>query len=346
MTYLNEFSLIVLRPLIIAFALLQGAGASASVWIPTPEGFKTEVIHRAFSGTSKKVDWFRLSDSRLALNIFDFDNLDNYNRRIDRSYQYNLYKYAERAAEFSQTLAHFNQWLMKYGVNSLDESLKQGPVQVVIDPMVDFAETNAMFVYSSPLVPQQKWDWWINIFMEPIYDTDFQFGDTQVLIHELGHFLFHTSLQKITAPVVPERFVGFALGPVDEAFGDFVSYAFTGKPLVGKRWDYSEGRIIEFRRALSTTSADRTLVRAGNYEYKIKDGNDHVRGEPFRDVLIEISQDYGVKTAFDAMWAIQKKLTVPGSAIMSDVSTREEINIDFNKAIVEVFAAYPKRVKP
>ncbi len=318
--------------------------ASAQNHFPTPEGFKSERVRRAFKGTGTEFNWLKVSDAHLALYLFEGAQNTDFNRGLQRRYDQNLMKYSAKAKEWSQTLVRFNQWLLSAGVDFLDHSLKQGPIQMKIDPMVDITETNARFDFEA-LEPEIKTDWWVDVWMEPTQDVDFLFGYAPVIIHELGHFLFHSSLNRESMIPKGYRFVMFTLGPIDEAFADAVSYLFTSETLVGRRYDYTAQKMIEFRRALSTTAEEREKVRKGKWDYKISGGDDHIQGQAYRDVLIEIAKDYGLKAMFDVNLEIQRKLTRPTSQIVSLTSSRAEVNQEYNEVVPAAFARYPRLTK-
>lgn len=318
--------------------------AQAQNNFPTPPGFDVEKVRRAFKGTKTEFNWVKVSDENLALYLYEGAQNSAFDRKLQKRYDLNLVKYSAMASDWSQTLVKFNQWLLNAGVDFLDHSLKQGPVQMVIDPMVDLTETNARFDFEK-LEPSTQTDWWVDVWMEPTRDVDYLFGYKPVMIHEFGHFIFHSYLSRSDMIPKDRGFVNFTLGPIDEAFADAVSYEFTGEPLVGKRYDYTQKSTIEFRRALSSPAEDRVKVRQGTWDYKIMEGDDHVRGQPFRDVLIEISKDYGLSSQFQLVEEIQKKLTVPDSAVMSTTSTRAEVNAEFNQVVSRVLARYPRLTK-
>lgn len=332
-----------IRFVLLFSVFVAGGQAQAEVPFNAPPGFRAEKVHRAFKGTGTEFDWLKVSDDHLALYLFDLDQNSGFSKKVKKKYRQNLVKYGAKAMEWSHTLGTFNEWLLASGVDFLDHSLKQEPVQMVIDPMVDRVETNLSFEFMA-LEPEVRTQWWVKAWIEPVDDQDFQFGYVPVVIHELGHFIFHSSLNKAgRLRLKDEQFVRLTLAPVDEAFADVVSYEFTHEPLVGKRYDYDLKKVVEFRRSLSSTSLAREKVRKGNWPYKQMGVNDHETGAPFRDVLIEIGEDYGNRAIFEVIRAIQLRLTDPSSPLMDPhVMLFSELNQAFNTAIAEELSRYPR----
>jgi hypothetical protein len=202
----------------------------------------------------------------------------------------------QQADLFSKWVVEFAAWTQLQGVNYVSDFVRSKPITLFEVPLCKATYgINTFFAYhqfDSPLS-----DWWIlNQFALP--DLDQRSKQKALMAHEMGHFVFQSLVWEQTGQMFYEitdarsAYLRESL-PLNEAFADFLSFAFTQEAVVGRKFDYEQEKTVEIRTALSTSIEDRIAVRTGQWNPK---GEPHKAGEPLRDVLIEDAQMWGVES--------------------------------------------------